>query len=456
MSKLLGEISEFFLNGFADNMLYRITKDKYTDNLMVAAPIISKLSLIPGLELMMRAVQGEPLERPLGSYRRMSPWEQLMLNPVHLHRLPTPDPKTMDTAVTIGPRAERPLQLKIPIAISGMSYGTALAKKVKIALAKAANLVGTATNTGEAGLMKEERETALKLIGQYNRGGYLNTPEKYMQLDAIEIQLGQGAQGAAPQRFEARFIDEEMREVFELEKGQDALLHSRVPDMQNYEQFQKRIKELREETEVPVGVKFSGTHFLEKEIELAVEAGVDFIVVDGAEGGTHAAAPTLEDDLGLPTIYCISRAHRHLQRLGVRSNITLIAAGGLLHPGQFLKALALGADVVYIATAALVAMVAPQFEKVLPWEPPMQMILHANKLNHKFNIEKAVKGLNNYLQLSLQEMVFVLYTLGKKSTRELSADDLCCLDPNLARTLGIQYAGVSPEEQSSFFNGYPF
>src|SRR5690606_12835665 len=124
------------------------------------------------------------------------PWEQLLLNPVHLVRMPTDDSVKVDMSVTIGRRAKKPLKIQIPIMIAAMSYGGALSKRAKIALAKAASAVGTATNTGEAGLLEEEREAANLLIGQYNRGGWMNTPDKYTRLDAIEIQLGQGAQGS--------------------------------------------------------------------------------------------------------------------------------------------------------------------------------------------------------------------------------------------------------------------
>jgi glutamate synthase domain-containing protein 2 len=116
-------------------------------------------------------------------------------------------------------------------------------------------------------------------------------------------------------------------------------------------------------------MKLAATHHLEKELDVAADAGVDFVSVDGAEGGTHGSTPTLQDDVGLPSIYAIARARRHLKRLGLTGKVSLLAGGGLITPGQFLKALALGADAVYIGTVAMLALVAQQITKVTPVKP---------------------------------------------------------------------------------------
>lgn len=439
----------------ADELLLKMVKDKYTDNQLALLSIVKRIGFFPAMELWMRAVQGTVPERPLGTNLRFSPWEELLLNPVHLWRLPVEDKVPIDTSVTIGPQAAKPLHLRIPVCITGMSYGTALSKEAKVALAKAASIMGTATNTGEAGLLHEEREAADKLIGQFNRGGYLNSPEKYKALDAIEIQLGQGAQGASPQTTQAKFIDDEMREVFELGEGEDATLHTRLRGVHSLDDFRRTVQELKGNTSAPVGLKFAASHYLERELEIALEAGVDFVTVDGAEAGTHAASPTLEDDLGLPTIYAVARARRFLDRHDARGRVSLVAAGGLFTPGQFLKALALGADAVYIGTAAVAAMVAQQVNKASPTEPPMQLVLHANHLTDRFDVDLGTAALVNYLSVSVKELSAAMYALGKSSIRELDVSDLVCLDPWLARALHVEYAGVPAEEQDSFYQGLP-
>lgn len=451
----LTNIMRGFLDETADELVLKALKDKYTDNLLGMASVVKRMGFFPAMELWMRAVQGTLPERPLGTNLHLSRWEELLFNPVHLHRLPVDDQEKLDTSVVVGPLAARPLHLKIPVFITGMSYGSALSKKAKVALAKAASVMGTATNTGEAGLLEEEREAAEKLIGQYNRGGYLNTPDKYKQLDAIEIQLGQGAQGPSPQRTAAKFIDQEMREVFGLAENEPAVLHSRLPGVSSAGEFRELVQRLKEDTAVPVGVKFAASHYLERELEIAVEAGVDFVTVDGAEGATHGASPTLEDDVGLPTMYAIARARRWLDAQDQRGRVTLVAGGGLFTPGQFLKALALGAEAVYTGTAAVTALVAQQVNRVSPSEPPMQMVLNANHLKDRFDVDLGTAGVVNYLSVAVEEMKSVLYAIGKASVRDLSPEDLVCLDPWLARALHLPYGGVSPAEQEAFYRAMP-
>ncbi|MGI6127977.1 MAG: FMN-binding glutamate synthase family protein, partial [Planifilum sp.] len=335
--------------------------------------------------------------------------------------------------------------------IAAMSYGGALSKSTKIALAKAASKIGTATNTGEAGLMEEEREAADLLIGQYNRGGWLNSRDKYSRLDAIEVQLGQGAQGSSPQRTAAKNIGAEYREVFDIPEGEDALIHSRLPGVDTKEQFIALVRKLQEETGVPVGLKIAATHHLEKELEVALEAGVDFITVDGAEGGTHAAAPILEDDMGLPTLFAVTRAAKFLAEKGATGDVSLIATGGLVTPGHFLKAMALGADAVYIGTIAVMALVGDQMTKAVPFEPPTSLVVYNAKLTEKLDVERSVNNLFNFLNASVREMELACYSLGKTSLSDVSPSDLCAVDPFLARATGVELGYVSSEEQNDYF-----
>lgn len=453
MWKWLGNITRSIVNEAVDKAIERVARDTYTENLMELIPVSKKVGPITMMEIMMRASQGKPPGRPLGSHIHFSPWEKFLLNPVHLSPFPTPDKLSISTSVTIGKKAKKPLEISIPIMIAAMSYGGALSKHAKIALAKAATKIGTATNTGESGLMEEEREAAQLLIGQYNRGGWLNTPEKYSRLDAIEIQLGQGAQGSSPQRTKARDIGREYREVYQLAEGEDAVIHSRLPGIDTKEQFISLVSQLRAETGVPVGLKIAATHHLERELNIAIEAGVDFITVDGAEGGTHAAAPTLEDDLGLPTIFAITRAARYLQKKGVKDQISLIGTGGIVTPGQALKALALGADAIYMGTAIVLAMVGDQISKTMPFEPPTSLAVYNAKMTDQLEINRSVDNIVNFLKACRKEMELVAYSMGKQSLSELGLEDLCTLDPFLSRATGVQLGYISTEEQENFFNG---
>ncbi|TEB14425.1 Glutamate synthase (NADPH) large chain precursor [Pelotomaculum sp. FP] len=451
---ILARLFRGVINEVADDAVRTMARDQYIENIFEMVPAAKKVNPIYLAEIMMRAKQGIPVSRPLGSHIRFSAWEKLMFNPVHLFRFPTPENFGINTSVQIGPKARKPLRLTIPIMFAGMSFGGALSKSAKIALARAATLAGTATNTGEAGLLEEEREAAQLLIGQYNRGGWLNTPEKYKRLDAIEIQLGQGAQGSTNQRTAAKNIGEDYREVFELTGGQDAVIHSRLEGVHTKEGFINLVRELKNEAGVPVGLKIAATHYLEKEIEIALEAECDFITVDGAEGGTHGGAPILEDDVGLPTMFAVSRAAQFLTKKGANREVSLIATGGLVTPGYMLKAMALGADAVYIGTAAVMAMLSDQSTKTLPFEPPTDMVVYTGKRTGLLDIDKAVQNVFYFLNACVREMEMVAVTTGKVSLSDIDRNDLVALDPFLSKALNIDLGYVSPENQEMFFNGF--
>lgn len=151
MLKWISDLVRSIVNETVDKAVERLARDQYTENIFEMVPIGKKVTPVYLVETVMRT-KGQPPGRPLGTHIHSSPWEKLFFNPVHLHRFPTPENVPISTSVTIGKRARKPLHLSIPIMIAGMSFGGALSKKAKIALAKAASLAGTATNTGEAGL----------------------------------------------------------------------------------------------------------------------------------------------------------------------------------------------------------------------------------------------------------------------------------------------------------------
>ncbi|KJS82575.1 MAG: glutamate synthase [Peptococcaceae bacterium BICA1-8] len=450
--KLIENYVRSLINETIDKGITRVSYDQYIENLFELVPATKKVGIINLVELVMRATQGTPVPRPLGSHLHFSPWEKLLFNPVHLFRFPTPENVGIDTSVTIGNNTRKPLTLSIPIMIAAMSFGGALSKSAKIALAKGASMAGTATNTGEAGLMEEERAAASLLIGQYNRGGWMNTPEKYNRLDAIEIQLGQGAQGSSPQRTSVKNIGEDYREVFELSEGEDAVIHSRLPGVYNKEDFIQLVRKLKDETGVPVGLKIAASHHLEKELEIALEAEVDFVTVDGAEGGTHGGAPTLQDDMGLPTLFSISRAAQFFINKQVFKKTNIIATGGLVTPGQILKAMALGADAVYIGTAAVMALVSEQMVETVPFEPPTSLVVYTGKMTDTLDIDKGARSLSRYLNACVKEMELVAISMGRTALSEVAKSDLCSLDPFLSKATGVKLGYISDEEQGRFFS----
>lgn len=445
---------DYIMESLVDRAVGRMLQEPYTENVFSTYTTLKKIGLLGLVEAGMRAETGLPIERPLGSPFAFSPWETLLFNPVHLFRMPTQDGVRVDTSVVLGPRAQRPLRLDIPILIAGMSYGGALSKRAKIALAKASAMMGTATNSGEAPLLPEERAAAKYFIGQFNRGGWLNSHEDLQPLDAIEVMLGQGAQGSAPMRTPSKHIGDEMRAIFRLKPGEDHVIHSRLPGVDSPEQFVALVKRLRKTYGVPVGLKIAAGHYLEREMDIGFEAGIDYFVVDGAEAGTHGGPTILQDALGLPTLMALARAVKHREKAGLTRDVSLIASGGLTTPAHFAKALALGADAVYIGTIALVALMQTQALDAIPSEPPVQTVLYQGKFREDLDVDLAAQHLAKFLRSCVQEMALLCASLGKTALSHLDRSDLCATDIHVARYCRVHYAGFSPEEQPIAFSAY--
>jgi glutamate synthase domain-containing protein 2 len=441
--KMMNKMMDMMMDHYAKRMM----QDPYTENLFSFVTIMQKLTPRAIFEAGMRAESGKPLSRPLGSPIVLSEWEKILLNPVHMFKLPTQDGVQIQGGTTIGPRAKKPLKLEIPILISGMSYGGALSLKAKIALARGASMAGTATNSGEAPLIDEERQEAKFFIGQYNRGGWMNTDEQLSQLDAIEVQLGQGAQAAAPMGMKSHQIGEDLRKAKKLKPGEDAVIHTRLPGVNSTQEIIELIQRLKKTYDVPVGIKIAATHFMEQELDVAIEAGVDYFVVDGSEAGTHGGPTTLQDDVGLPTLFALARTVHHLENRGVKDDISVIVAGGLTTPGHFLKAMAIGADAIYIGSIALVALLQTQMAKAIPTEPPVQIPLYLGKFKEDLNVEEGAEHLAKFLKSCVDEMKQVAYALGKTDLAQFNRRDLVSVDPHLAEVIGIDYAGFPTSEQ---------
>ncbi|KNF08158.1 archaeal-type glutamate synthase GltB [Gottschalkia purinilytica] len=429
------------LDPITDSMIKKLFTEDYADNPYIAITAAQKLTARAIIEAAIRSETGKVLTLPYGSPINLSPWEKILLNPRQLFELPTESIKDIDMSVTIGKNAKKPLKLDIPMMITGMSYGGSLSLRMKMALAKGAAMVGTSTNTGESAVSEEVRSNTKYLIGQYNRGGLMTTPEKLSKLDAIEVQLGQGAWGGAVESTKyADTIDEHLREVWDLQKGEDSTIYSRMPNTSSTEDIIELINNLKSQYDVPIGVKIAGTDFIEDELKVISKTKADYIVIDGSEGGTAVAPPTLADNVGLPTLHTLSRTIKWLEEKGIRDKFDIIVAGGLSTPGHFLKAKALGADAVYIGSIAVFATVQCQAVKTLPEAPPTQLALHEGKYADKLDIDVAANNLANFLTSCTEEMKMALQAVGKKSIKDLNKEDLVTVDKELAEFLKIRYA----------------
>ena len=435
-----------------------LIRESYTGNVLSLLNSVQRLGPQTMGETMLRAGSGgQVIQRPLGTPRHLSPWQDLMFNPAQLGRSPLMADTEVDLGVVIGPKAKRPLRIETPLLIAGMSYGGALQPELKVALAKAANNAGTATNTGEA-YLAEERRAARKLIVQYHRGTWPMSPQNHPQLlasaDAIEIQIGQGAQTGAPMRTASNIIRPEQRKAFGLGAGKDALIDGRLQGVRDVHDLAELVKRLHEAYEVPVGLKFAATDRLEQDLDDLAAAPLDFICLDGAEGGTHGGPAILQDDFGLPTMHAVARADAHLRRLGRRSGLSLIASGGLHTPGMCLKALALGADACYLGTSVVVAAIVEQAVNVAPWEPPYSMIFASGSDRGRLSPDNAEQRATSFLRSSTAELETGMRALGKAALTELGRQDMIALTPMTAALTGCRLP-LGPLEEEEADIGYP-
>ena len=429
------------LDPMMDETTVKMMTEEYSDNPLVLLTVAEKLSPRALIEAAMRAEAGKELSRPLGSPVMLSPWTKLYLNSKQLFELPSTDYTTIGTQTVIGPHAKKPLAIDIPVLITGMSYGGSLSLQMKIALAKGAGAAGTATNTGESAVTDEEREAAKFLIGQYHRGGWLSGPEQLGRLDAIEIQLGQGAWGGAvDEPIPSSDIGEHLRQAWHLQRDQDTAINSRMSGKDTSQDIIAMINKMKAQYDVPIGIKIAATDYIEYELAVIAQTKADYIVIDGAEGGTAGSPPTLQDDLGLPTLHGLVRAVDYLTDYDLRDRFSLIVAGGMATPGHFLKALALGADAIYIGSIALMAAMHTQAAKVMPQAPPSQLALYKGKMNDKLDVDSAAYHLTNFLNSCKAEMQLAAQAMSKQSLKELSRDDLVAVDRDLAEFAGIRYA----------------
>jgi glutamate synthase domain-containing protein 2 len=367
-----------------------------------------------------------------------------MLNflPAQLYLFPLNAEEPVNTSTTIGKRSKKSIQLETPILISGMSFG-ALNKEQKIALAKASTLAGTAANTGEGGMLDEERESAKYLTLQYSSGHFGVWDERLRQADMIEFRISQSAYPATGSLVPASKVTELIATTRGISVGTDARSPARHPDVSSAEDLKQKIDTLRDTTEgKPVGIKFAGGH-VQKDLDAIIYAEPDYIVVDGFGGGSGAPPNHIRDNFGLPLINFLPRAHQYLREVGYRQHAELIAAGGLRTSGDFAKCLALGADAVYIATAALWAMSCEYYRICETNQCPTGTTTQDPDLVKRFSIDRGARKLANFIQVSTLELADISRAVGKDDVHRLDVHDLVALTPDTSDLSGVTYPTVT-------------
>ena len=437
MISILFVLSLFMLIGWRWIMKLIVKKagkimltDSYQENIMELMPGLRHMGIQNMLENSLRAETGTVLQRPLtGSSKKWPHLDPITLIPAQVSPFPIDGEEEVDISVTIGPKAKKPMKIKIPLIISGMGYGVGLSEQARLSLTKAAKNVGTAINSGEGGILPEELDAAGNYILQFSKAEWAKEIKVIKRADMIEIKLGQGALVGMGRKIPPQELTGRAREIMGLEENEDAVLSELFFENQTLQDIKKLIEELRSISGgVPIGIKIGMGGKIEEDIDHIIDMGVDFIAIDGGQAAMKEAPPILADDFGIPTLHGLVRAVHHLEKRKMKGQISLIVSGGLLVPGHFLKVLALGADAVYVGSAMLFTVSHTQSLNALPFEPPTQAVWYNGKFKDQFKIEDGVKSAEKFLTASIEEIKMALRAMGKRSLKELSKQDLVSYD----------------------------
>ena len=368
-------------------------------------------------------------------------WSDIQILTAQLSRRPLADDAPVDTELVIGPRAARPLRLRIPIFVSDMSFG-ALSEEAKLALARGAEMAGTGICSGEGGMLPEEQQSNTRYFYELASGKFGWSLDRVALAQAFHFKAGQGAKTGTGGHLPGAKVTARIAAVRGLEPGTAAISPSRFPDLASPEDFGRLADRVRERTGgIPIGFKMSAQH-IEDDIDFALEAGADYIILDGRGGGTGAAPDVFKDNISIPTIPALARARRHLDRRGRSSDVTLIVTGGLRTESDFVKALALGADGVAVANSALQAIGCLGMRACHTNNCPVGIATQKPDLRARLRIGASARQLANYLEATVELMKVLARACGHGALSRFGTADLVTWKRDMAHLAGLPYAGV--------------
>jgi len=419
-------------------------------------------------EIQRAAAEGIYDIRGAGAKRTIPTFDDLLFLGASMSRYPLEGYRERcDTNVVLGTRfAQKPIELKIPITIAGMSFG-ALSAQAKESLGRGASAMGTSTTTGDGGMTVEERGHSKTLVYQYLPSRYGMNPDDLRKADAIEVVVGQGAKPGGGGMLLGQKISDRVAQMRNLPKGIDQRSACRHPDWTGPDDLEIKISELREITDwqVPIYVKVGATRTF-FDTTLAVKAGADVIVVDGMQGGTAATQDIFIEHVGIPTLPATRLAVEALKELNMHRKVQLIVSGGIRNGADVAKALAMGADAVSIGTAAMIALGdnSPKFEKEYnelgtsagyyddyqDGLDPSGISTQDPVLSSRLDPELGGRKIANYLNCMTLELQTLARACGKSHVHNLEPEDMVALTIEAAAMAKIPLAGTDWVPGQSF------
>ena len=383
------------------------------------------------------AVTGQSAIEAMGTQMSMPNWDDILVLGAQLNPMPLDEHAEVSLKTVIGKHAQKPMELDMPVYISHMSFG-ALSKETKIAMAKGTAAVGTAMCSGEGGILPEEKANAYKYIFEYVPNKYSVTDENLKTSDAIEIKIGQGTKPGMGGHLPGGKVTPEIAKVRGKEVGVDVISPSKFEEITKPQDLKDLVCELRWRSEGrPIGIKIAAGR-IEKDLEFCVFAEPDFITIDGRGGATGASPAIIRDSTSVPTIYALHRARKYLD--SINSDIDLVITGGLRVSSDFAKAIAMGADAVAIASAAMVAAACQQYRICGTGMCPVGMATQDEKLRQRLHIDTAAKRIENYLSCSAKELKTFGRITGHDDIHDLSVEDLCTISREISEHTNIEHA----------------
>ena len=398
--------------------------------------------------------------RGAGAKRKVPHFDDLLFLGASISRYPLEGYREKcATDVMIGTRfAKKPIALKIPITIAGMSFGS-LSAQAKEALGRGASAVGTSTTTGDGGMTPEERQHSTLLVYQLLPSRYGMNPDDLRKADAIEVVVGQGAKPGGGGMLLGQKISKRVASMRVLPEGIDQRSACRHPDWTGPDDLEIKIQELREITDwqKPIYVKVGASRPY-YDIALSVKAGADAVVLDGMQGGTAATQDVFIENVGIPTLAAIPDAVQALQDLGMHRKVQLIVSGGIRTGADVAKAFALGADAVSIGSAALVALgdndprhedeyrklgtTAGAYDDWHEGRDPAGITTQDPELATRLDPVVAARKLANYLSVLTLETQTIARACGKSHVHNLEPEDLVALTVEAAAMARVPLAGT--------------
>jgi glutamate synthase domain-containing protein 2/CDGSH-type Zn-finger protein len=368
-------------------------------------------------------------------------WDDIQILPAQMARKPLLDDVAVATSVTIGPRAAKPLRLDIPLFVSDMSYG-ALSEEAKTALSRGAQMAGTGICSGEGGMLPEEQAENSRYFYELASARFGWDLDLVARVQAFHFKGGQGAKTGTGGHLPGDKVQGKIAQVRGLEPGQDAISPSTFADLETPADFKRIADQVRERSGgIPIGFKLSANH-IEDDIDFALAASADYIILDGRGGGTGAAPLIFRDHISVPTIPALARARRHLDAKSGR-DVTLVITGGLRMAEDFAKAMALGADAIALSNSAMQAVGCIAARMCNSNNCPVGVATQKPELRKRLDVQIGAEKLARYFGSSVELMQVLARACGRSSLSDFHHSDITTWKREMADLSGVNFAGFN-------------